>query len=74
MTKLNRTGMAAVVAAVFIVAFVAGPALAAEQKHEEKFAKTEALAKNGKFYLSNISGQIEVAVWKEAQVKIEALK
>jgi DUF4097 and DUF4098 domain-containing protein YvlB len=74
MTKLNRTGMAAVVAAVFILAFVAGPALAAEQKYEEKFAKTEALAKNGTFYLSNISGQIDVAVWKEAQVKIEAVK
>jgi DUF4097 and DUF4098 domain-containing protein YvlB len=74
MTKMNRTVMAAAVAAVFIVAFVAGPALAAEQKYEEKFSKTEALAKNGKFYLSNVSGQLDVAVWKEAQVKIEAVK
>jgi len=74
MTKMNRTVMAAVVAAVFILAFVAGPALAAEQKYEEKFSKTEALAKNGKLYLSNVSGQIDVAVYKEAQVKIEAVK
>jgi len=74
MTKVNRTRMAAFVAAVFILAFVAGPALAAEQKYEEKFAKTEALAKNGKLYLSNVSGQIDIAVWKEAQVKIEAVK
>ncbi|MCK7534176.1 MAG: hypothetical protein MZV63_25715 [Marinilabiliales bacterium] len=46
----------------------------AEQKFEEKFSKTEALAANGKLYLSNISGEIAVATWKEAQVKIEAVK
>jgi DUF4097 and DUF4098 domain-containing protein YvlB len=73
MSKQNRTWMAVLAAAVFVAAFVAAPALA-EQKVEEKFAKTEALAKNGKFILSNVSGQIDVAVWKEAQVKIEAVK
>lgn len=57
----------------FAAAFVAAPALA-EEKYEEKFAKTEALAKTGTFYLSNVSGDIEVAVWKDAQVKIEAVK
>ncbi len=71
--KRLRTGMAVAAAAVFVVALAAAPLLA-EEKYEEKFAKTEALAKNGKLSLRNISGDIEIAVWKEAQVKIEALK
>ena len=68
-----REWMTALVGLAFVVAFVAAPALA-EEKYEEKFAKTEALAKTGTFYLSNVSGDIEIAVWKEAQVKIEAVK
>jgi DUF4097 and DUF4098 domain-containing protein YvlB len=68
-----RQWMTALVGLAFVVAFVAAPALA-EEKYEEKFSKTEALAKTGKFYLSNVSGDIDVAVWKEAQVKIEAVK
>ncbi len=60
-------------AAAFIVALVAAPALA-EQKFEEKFDKTVPLSKTGTLYLSNISGQIEVMTWKDAQVRIEALK
>jgi DUF4097 and DUF4098 domain-containing protein YvlB len=68
-----RRWMTALVGLAFVAAFVAAPAMA-EEKYEEKFSKTEALAKNGRFTLSNISGDIDVAVWKEAQVKIEALK
>ncbi len=68
-----RVGMAILAAAVFVVAFVAAPALG-EERYEEKFSKTEALAKNGRYVLSNISGDIEIGVWKEAQVKIEAVK
>ena len=71
--KHDRNRLAGALAALFILAAVAAPALA-EDKFEEKFAKTEALAKNGKLYLGNISGQIEVMTWKEAQVKIEAVK
>ncbi len=74
MTKRqDRTWVTVLAAAAFVVAFVAAPALA-EQKYEEKFSKTEALAKDGKFVLRNISGDIVVEVWKEAQVKIEAVK
>lgn len=71
--KQDRKWLAALLGAAFVLAFVAAPALA-EQKFEEKFEKTETLAKNGKLYLSNVSGQIEVMTWKEAQVKIEAVK
>jgi hypothetical protein len=71
--RMCEKGTAALLGAVFILAFVAAPALA-EQKFEEKFEKTEALARNGKLYLSNVSGEIEIATWKNAQVKIEALK
>ena len=73
MKRTDRNWAAALLGAAFIMAFVAAPALA-DEKFEEKFEKTEALAVNGKLYLSNISGQIEVATWKNAQVKIEALK
>jgi DUF4097 and DUF4098 domain-containing protein YvlB len=71
--KHDRRWSTALVAAAFVVAFIAAPALA-EQKFEEKFERTEALVKNGKLYLNNISGDIEILTWKEAQVKIEALK
>jgi hypothetical protein len=64
---------AVLVAVAFVVAFVAAPALA-EQKFEEKFAKTVPLSKTGQLYLSNVSGEIEVLTWKDAQVKIEAFK
>jgi len=59
------------------VAFVLtlGAALAlGREKYEEKFEKTAALAKGGKVYLINVSGDIEIKSWKEDQVKIEALK
>ena len=61
------------VAAAFIAAAAAAPALA-EQKFEEKFAKTVPLSKTGTLYLANVSGDIEVLTWKDAQVKIEAVK
>ncbi len=44
------------------------------ERYEEKFTKTEAMAKDGKVYLINVSGDIEVKSWKENQVKIDALK
>jgi DUF4097 and DUF4098 domain-containing protein YvlB len=73
MKKQDRKRMTALLAVAFVVAFVVAPALA-DEKFEEKFGKTEALARNGKLYLSNVSGQVEVMTWKEAQVKIEAVK
>jgi len=64
---------AVLIAAAVVVALVAAPALA-EQKFEEKFAKTMPLSTAGKLSLTNISGNIEILTSKEAQVKIEALK
>lgn len=43
-------------------------------KHEEKFAKTESLARDGKVEIRNISGDIEVTTWDRNEVKIDALK
>jgi DUF4097 and DUF4098 domain-containing protein YvlB len=71
--RLHSKWPVALVAVAFAVAFVAAPALAA-QKFEEKFEKTVPLSKTGTLYLTNLSGQIEVLTWKDAQVKIEALK
>jgi DUF4097 and DUF4098 domain-containing protein YvlB len=46
----------------------------AKDRYEEKFQKTESLAKDGKVYLKNVSGDIKVVSWAEAQVKIDAVK
>lgn len=73
MKEHDRKWMTALIGLAFAVAFVAAPALA-EEKFQEKFERTEALAKNGKLYLNNISGDIEILTWKDPQVKVEALK
>jgi DUF4097 and DUF4098 domain-containing protein YvlB len=70
---LQKKLSVALIAGTLAVALVVAPALA-EQKFEEKFEKTMPLSKAGLFTLSNVSGNIEVQTWKEAQVKIEALK
>jgi len=43
-------------------------------KHEETFAKTESLARDGKVEIRNISGDVEVKTWDRDEVKIDALK
>jgi hypothetical protein len=73
LSKAKRTALWPGLAVIVGLALVAAPALARE-KYEEKFEKTEALAKDGKVYLSNISGDNVIKTWKENQVKILALK
>jgi hypothetical protein len=68
-----KKGLAVPLILAFVVTIGSGLALGRE-RYEEKFTKTEALAKDGKVYLANISGDIEIKSWKEDQVKIEALK
>jgi hypothetical protein len=46
----------------------------AKEKFEEKFEKTVSLAKDGKVYLKNISGDVDVKTWDRGEVKIDALK
>lgn len=48
--------------------------LLAQEKYEEKFEKTESLARDGKVILSNISGSIRVKGWEREEVQIKALK
>ena len=73
LSKAKRTALWPGLAVIVGLALVAAPALARE-KYEEKFEKTEALAKDGKVYLSNISGDNVIKTWKENQVRIVALK
>ena len=70
--KRMRT-LAVPLAAAFLMTAAAGWLLGSE-RFEEKFARTEALAKTGKVFLSNVSGDVEVRTWNQDQVKIEALK
>ncbi len=46
----------------------------AKDRHEEKFERTEALTRDGKVFLGNISGDVAVKTWDKAEVRIEALK
>ena len=73
--KVNtmKKATAAAVGLAFALVLGTGAALAKE-KYEEKFAKTEDLARDGRVSISNVSGRIEVRSWGEAQVKIDAVK
>jgi DUF4097 and DUF4098 domain-containing protein YvlB len=62
---------------VFILFLGLNPLLASAQgkeRHEEKFEKTESLARDGKVEIRNISGDVEVMTWDRDEVKIDALK
>jgi DUF4097 and DUF4098 domain-containing protein YvlB len=45
-----------------------------DQKYEEKFEKTESIARDGKVEVRNVSGDVDVKTWDRAEVKIDALK
>lgn len=75
MKRTETMGKAmAVLAAVGLVAgFAIGRPLFGE-KYEEKFAKTEALAKDGRVIIGNVSGTVVVKSWAQEQVQIDAIK
>ncbi|MDH4197482.1 MAG: DUF4097 domain-containing protein [Candidatus Aminicenantes bacterium] len=56
-----------------VAALITLPLLARE-RYEEKFQKTEALPKDGRVVLVNVSGTVEVRSAKEDVVRIDALK
>lgn len=60
--------------AVLLGLAMMGGVLSAGEKLEEKFARTEALARDGKVSVANISGTIKVRTWDKAQVQIDAVK
>ena len=65
------------VLAVFVFFLGLNPQEASAQgkvKHEEKFEKTESLARDGKVEIRNVSGDVEVKTWDRDEVKIDALK
>ena len=72
--QIQKKWAVVLIAVAFVATVAAAAALAAEQKFEEKFEKTLPLTQTGKLILNNVSGQIEVLTWKDAQVKVEALK
>jgi len=59
---------------VLALAAVLAAPLLARDRYEEKFERTEALARDGRVFLSNISGTIEVRGWNKDEVKIDAVK
>lgn len=71
--KMSATGKAAVFGVLLSLAVWTG-ALAAGDTIEEKLNRTEALARNGRVSIQNVSGTIEVRSWDKAQVQIDAVK
>jgi DUF4097 and DUF4098 domain-containing protein YvlB len=71
----RKIAKAAVVltALVLVWGFSVG-AVRAGEKFEEKFNKTEALARDGKVIINNVSGGIVVKTWDKAEVQIAARK
>ncbi len=51
-----------------------GAASGRDVKYEEKFEKTESIARDGKVEVRNLSGKVEVKTWDRKEVKIDALK
>jgi DUF4097 and DUF4098 domain-containing protein YvlB len=71
--KIIKKALVAMACLCFVLSLYSGKAIARE-RHEEKFERIESLARDGKVFLSNISGSIEVKTWAEEKVKIDALK
>lgn len=71
--KKNAAKNAVVFAVLLGLAALTG-AWAADDKVEDKFNRTEALARDGRVSIENISGTIEVRSWDKAQVQIDAVK
>ncbi len=72
-TKKSLTSLT--VLAFFLLALGLSPASSmAKEKYEETFEKTVTLAKDGKVYLKNLAGDIDVKTWDRGEVKIDALK
>ena len=72
-SKKMMTQMVVLVSVALILTFNTVSASDDEQ-YEEKFEKTVVLAKDGKVFLRNVSGDIKVTTWDRAEVKIDALK
>jgi DUF4097 and DUF4098 domain-containing protein YvlB len=70
--RMKGTWMIAAIVALAVGAL--SLSLSAKDRYEEKFEKTEALAKDGKVFLGNVSGDVAVKTWDKAEVRIEALK
>ena len=70
--QMRKTGIF-LIGLFFVLVYFPFGALA-DEKFEEKFEKTEALAKDGKVFLSNVSGDVELMTWTRDEVKIDATK
>ncbi len=70
--RMTRAGLIAAVVALGVGAL--SLTALAKDRYEEKFEKTEALARDGKVFLGNVSGDVAVKTWDKAEVRIEALK
>ena len=63
-----------VITAVLALLFLSVAVMAADERYEEKFNKTETIALDGKVMISNVSGDVVVRTWDKGEVKIDAVK
>jgi len=74
MKRFATNNILTIAACFILVLGMVSYAASARDRYEEKFDKTEALAKDGKVIVRNVSGDITVESWNQDQVKIDALK
>ncbi|MBN1940121.1 MAG: DUF4097 family beta strand repeat protein [Candidatus Aminicenantes bacterium] len=63
-----------IVPVAFLVLALTAGTLAADERFEEKFARTESLARDGNVSVTNVSGTIRVRTWDKAEVQVDAVK
>jgi len=72
--RLEKRYGAAFLAAGLVLAMALSGSARDRETYEEKFEKVESLARDGRVFLSNLSGTVDVKVWKDEKVRIEAVK
>ncbi len=70
--NMNKRSFGITLGILALLALAAG--VWASEKYEDKFARTEALARDGRVLVINLSGSVDVRVGDPGQVKIEADK
>jgi len=74
MKNRNIAKAAVVLTALVFFCGLCAVAASAGERYEEKFNRTEALARDGKVIIKNVSGRIVVKSWDKAEVQIAAVK
>jgi DUF4097 and DUF4098 domain-containing protein YvlB len=71
---MSRIAIACLTSLVALSLLFAPAMAASEAEYEEEYSKVEPLPADGKVYLMNISGDVEIQTWNRNEVKVNAMK